>query len=121
MITVPRFVVAILGISLLLPIVPAAAGHFAGSCAVELNAVELAITDANFLGSRAATNESNLLAKLQAAAGKLAQDKPSDAIDKLQDISDAATALANAAKPKLEDATAINGAVTAAIGCAGTL
>ena len=48
------------------------------------------------------------------AAAKVRLSKFSDAVDKLQDISDTATAFANAPKPKLENAGAINGAVVTA-------
>lgn len=93
----------------------------AGDCAYELAAVSDAINAAEFLGKKADTDRSNLLAKLQAAEGKVALDKFSDAIDKLVDISDTATALADAPKPKLGDATGINMAVTGAIACVGSL
>jgi len=105
---------------LLLP-VSGNAAHYTGQCSSELNAVELAIDNANFLGKRAETDRSNLQAKLEATNAKIILLKYSDAIDKLTDISDTATALADAAKPKLEDATAINEAVASAIGCAGSL
>lgn len=74
-----------------------------------------------FLGKNAATDQSNLLAKLEAAAAKVRLSKFSDAVDKLQNISDTATALAGAQKPKLEDASQINGAVVIAISCIGAL
>jgi hypothetical protein len=99
----------------------AKADHFMGSCANELNAVETAIQAGVFLGQNAATDQSNLLAKLEAAGAKIQLGKAADAVDKLQDISDKATALAEAPKPKLADATVINAAVTAAIACVGTL
>ena len=99
----------------------ARANHFVGACAFELNAVEAAIRGAVFQGQNATTDQSNLLAKLEAANAKVAEGKFSDAVDKLDDISDKATALAGAPKPKLADATAINTAVTAAIACVGRL
>jgi hypothetical protein len=99
----------------------ARADHFTGSCGSELNAVEAAIESGVFLGNKATTDESNLLAKLEAADAKIFLGKFSDAVDKLQDISDRATALADAPKPKLEDATGINGAVVDAIACVGAL
>ena len=99
----------------------ARADHFSGSCGSELNAVEAAIESGVFLGNKATTGESNLLAKLEAANAKILLGKFSDAVDKLQDISDRATALADAPKPKLEDATGINGAVGDAIACVGAL
>lgn len=113
-----------LAVSLMLgPVAVANAGHFSGDCYVELNAVEAAIDNAVFMGKRADTNESNLRAKLEAADAKLSQDKPSDAIDKLEDISDKATDWAEAPKAKLDDddATGINNAVAAAIACVGAL
>ena len=97
------------------------ASHYTGSCSLELNAVETSINSAVFLGRNATTDKSNLLAKLDAANAKISQAKYGDAIDKLVDISDAATALAGAAKPKLDDATGINTAVGAAVSCVGLL
>ncbi len=99
----------------------AKADHFTGACAAELNAVEAAIQTGTFVGNKAATDQSNLLAKLEAAAAKVRIGKFSDAVDKLQNISDTATALAGAPKPKLEDASQINGAVVSAIACVGAL
>jgi len=53
---------------------------------------------------------------------KVSLGKYSDAVDKLEDISDKATQLAIATpKSKLDDATAINIAVTDAIGCVAAL
>ena len=97
------------------------ANHFTGACASELNAVETAIQSAVFLVKSASTDQTNLLAKLEAAAAKVGLQKYDDAVDKLQDISDKATALASAPKPKLEDASGINGAVITAIACVGGL
>ena len=68
------------------------------ACASELNAVDTAIVDGVFVWKNASTDESNLRAKLEAA-----------------------TALANAPKQKLEDASGINEAVRTAIGCIGGL
>ncbi len=97
------------------------ASHYTGSCSLELNAVEASINSGIFLGRKATTDQSNLLAKLDAANAKISQAKYGDAIDKLMDISDTATALAGATKPKLEDATTINNAVAAAVSCVGLL
>ena len=97
------------------------ADHFTGACAIQLNATETAIQTAIFLGRNASTDRTNLLAKLQAAGAKVGLTKYSDAVDKLQNISDTATALANAPKPKIEDASGINAAVVTAIGCVGAL
>jgi hypothetical protein len=101
---------------------PAYADHpdYSGlACGGDLNAVGEAIDRAQFVGRTATTSQSNLLAKLANAATKISQKKYPDAIDKLEDISNTATALADAQKPKLEDATAINEATTAAILCVG--
>ena len=97
------------------------ADHFTGECGTELNAVEFAISNGVFYGRNAATSQTNLLTKLEAAAAKISLGKYSDAVDKLLDISDGATKLADAPKPKLEDASAINGSVGQAIGCVGAL
>ena len=101
--------------------VTAASAAYFGNCATELNAVEAAILNSQFTGNKAATDQSNLLVKLQAAEAKVTLAKYSDAVDKLQDISDTATALASAAKAKLTDATAINNAVIAATACVANL
>jgi thioredoxin-like negative regulator of GroEL len=108
-----------LAITTVLAATPASAAP--GECETELDAVATAIDDATFLSNRAAMDETNMEAKLAAAEAKVAQDKYSDAIDKLLNISDKATALANAGKPKLDDAAGINSAVTAAITCIGLL
>ena len=97
------------------------AKHFTGACASELHALETTIQNGVFLGKNASTDQSNLLAKLEAAAAKVGLNKYDDAVDKLQNISDTATALADAPKQKLEDASGINGAVVTAIGCVGGL
>ncbi|MGE5128333.1 MAG: hypothetical protein ACM3IK_01780 [Sphingomonadaceae bacterium] len=99
----------------------ARANHFTDACASELNAVETAIESGVFLGKNASTDQSNLLAKLEAAAAKISLTKYDDAVDKLQNISDTATALADAPKQKLEDASGINAAVVIAIDCVGGL
>ena len=91
------------------------------ACSTQIADVGIAIDDAAFLTSRAVSNESNLVAKLDAAEAKLSCGKLSDAMDKLLDISDKATAWAGAPKPKLVDATGINGAVGAALLCIGGL
>jgi len=62
-------------------------------------------------------NESNLENKALAAIQKLYEYKWGDAIYKLEDISDKATAWADAPKPKMDDATEINRAVGDAIYC----
>ncbi|HJV26570.1 MAG TPA: hypothetical protein VJ673_12855 [Aromatoleum sp.] len=97
------------------------ATHYTVACGTELNAVEAAIMAGLFLGKNASGDQGNLLAKLDAAAAKILLQKYADAIDKLEDVSNTATALAGASKPKLDDATAINSSVRAAIGCVGSL
>ena len=100
------------------------AGHFTVDCATELNAVEDAIDGATYFGRNAASNESNLRAKLEAASTKIDHDKFDDAVDKLLDISDKATALAYPpGKSKLDapDALGINTAVSNAIACVASL
>ncbi|HEX6362254.1 MAG TPA: hypothetical protein VFZ93_04830 [Albitalea sp.] len=82
-----------------------------------LNAVETAIASAWVQNER---DRTNLQSKLATANSKtLAQPTPKwdDANTKLEDISNTATALANAAKPKLNDGGAINSAVLAAQAC----
>jgi len=111
----------LLASSLLLPYAAQAAP---GDCSTELGAVATAIESADYLGTRNADmNRSNLIAKLDAAYAKLDLDKFSDAIDKLLNISDKATAWADPdlRKPKLLDATGINEAVGDAITCVGTV
>ena len=99
---------------LMLPLVSQAG---VGDCVDEMVAVDNAIVAGGYTGKRASTDESNLLAKSAAARSKLDLDKFSDAVDKLLDISDKATALAGAQKSKLVDATDINDAVSDAIAC----
>lgn len=79
-----------------------------------LNAVESAILAGVF--NRTADRD-NLLVKLANANIKTTQNKTADAVDKLTDISDAASALAGAAKPKLVSADAINASVLSAVNC----
>lgn len=109
----------VLAVTMMLATAPASAAP--GDCQAELDAVAVAIDSANFLGKKALMDETNMEAKLDAAEAKVARDKFSDAIDKLLNISDKATALATAPKPKLDDATGINTAVSAAIICVGAL
>jgi hypothetical protein len=79
--------------------------------------VREAINDGNYYGRKASTLASNLDMKLVAAETKLTYYKFDNAVDKLYDISEKATAWADAPKAKLDDATAINYAVTDAITC----
>jgi len=85
-----------------------------GTVGVALDAVGGAIEAGNFAR---APDQSNLLVKLSNANSKTLLAKWGDAIDKLQDISDKATDLAGASKPKLDSAEAINAAVSGAIAC----
>ena len=119
--TIQAFTLALLAAAMGMWTSVASANHFTGACAAELNAVETAIRNGEFLGQRAATDQSNLLAKLEAADATIDLGKFSDAVDKLTDISDKATELANAPKPKLGDASGVNKAVADAIACVGTL
>jgi len=89
-------------------------------CDVEMIAVQTAIDGGTYGGRNATSNMSNLEAKLEAAVAKLALLKPDGAVDKLDDISEKATAWANAPKAKLNDATTINYAVADAISCIGS-
>lgn len=86
-------------------------------CEAELANVASAIDNTTFLGNNADGNEANLVAKLGAAQEKAAAGKTLDAIVKLQDVAATADAWANAAKPKLESAGAIDAAVDGAIAC----
>ena len=94
---------------------------FGGSCGSELSAVGAAIEAGVFPGKKGIADQSNLMAKLEAAAAKVQLGKFEDAVDKLLNISDTATALADAPKPKLDDASQINTAVIEAIACVGAL
>ena len=86
-----------------------------GTVGVALDGVADAIEeDGEF---RRHADQSNLLVKLSNANSKTLLFKWDDAVDKLQDISDKATELAGAPKPKLDGADAINAAAEAAIGC----
>lgn len=115
------FLAIVMAMSLVLSAGIASASHLSGACGDELNAVQAAIDDANFLTNSADRNKDNLEQKLDDARVKLTQDKPGDAIDKLDDISQKATAWQDAPKPKLKDASGINGAVDAASACIGGL
>ena len=88
-------------------------------CVEEMSDVYYAINDGDFIGRKAEMDKSNMLTKDDAAVSKLKLYKFSDAIDKLDNISDKATLLATAGKPKLGDSTVITEAVSAAIQCAG--
>ena len=88
-------------------------------CDVEMSDVLYAINGGDYMGRKADMDKSNMLAKYDAAKAKLGFYKFSDAIDKLLDTSDKATALATAGKPKLVDSTAITESVSAAIQCVG--
>lgn len=114
---------ALFGAAILFSGMGSASAAYSGPCATEFTALEYAIHNGVFLGARASTDQTNLLAKLSAAEAKVTATPPkySDAIDKLQDISDTATALAGAPKPKLQDATAINNAVINAMTCVAGL
>jgi len=97
------------------------AESYAGQCDDLLAVVGQKIESANFLGNKAETNPSNLLAKLDGVQAQIYLEIYSDVITKLGNISDTATDLANAPKPKLEDASTINYAVSNAIDCVGAL
>jgi len=97
------------------------AESYAGQCDDLLAVVGQKIESATFLGNKAETNRSNLLAKLDEAQAMFYLEKYSDLITKLGNISDTATDLANTRKPKLGDASAINYAVSNAIDCVGAL
>jgi hypothetical protein len=90
-------------------------------CSDYMVAVQSAIDGGIYSGRNATSNESNLEVKLEAAEMKLTDYKFGDAVDKLYDLSDKATAWADAPKEKLDDATAINYAVADAIACIGSL
>jgi hypothetical protein len=87
------------------------------ACDTETGMVAIEITSAVFNGKRADRDRNNMLLKVEAAISKIDAEKYSDAIGKLIDISDKANALADAPKPKLEDASGINAAVLAAAVC----
>jgi len=90
-------------------------------CSEDLAAVQRAIDGGIYSGRKATSNKSNLEVKLVAAETKLTAYKFGDAVDKLYDISEKATAWADAPKAKLDDATAINYAVADAMTCIGSL
>jgi hypothetical protein len=112
---------------------PFAAQAAKGDCAYEVGKVDEAIMAGDFLGSskpaskwtksktKIGNNQSNLLAKLDAAEAKINLDKFSDAIDKFYYLSERATVLATAQKPKLVDASEINSTAGAAMACVGLL
>jgi hypothetical protein len=119
-VAVCRIICVSLGILLLLPS-ESNAEPYTGQCDDLLAAIGQKIESAHFIGNKAETDRSNLFAKLAEAQAKVYLKKYNDSITKLGNISDTSTALANARKPKLEDASAINYAVSNAIGCVGAL
>lgn len=86
------------------------------TCVGEVSVVKDAITAGVFTN---AINQTNLLLKVDAARAKLDLNKPSDAVDLLIAVSDKATELATATKPKLADATGINATASTAVACIG--
>ena len=91
------------------------------ACDGEINLLNLAITDATFIGKRAESEETNMLLKVQDAVSKINEEKYGDAVDKLIDISVKANALADAPKPKLDDASGIDAAILEATVCINSL
>ncbi len=83
--------------------------------------VAMAIDEGVYTRKRASTDESNLLAKLAAAEGKVWHNKFSNAIATLEQMTDKATSLVESPKPKLEDANDINYALASAMDCVGNL
>jgi len=112
--------------SLLLPFAAQAAP---GECSIELGVdgvtgVGYAIANAVYTGKRDASDRTSLEVKLASAKVKVDRDKIDNAIEKLDAISDKASDWADSfitRKTKLEDASDINTAVTAAIMCVGAL
>ncbi len=106
------------------PLVPSGIWAHGGalSCEVELDELRSAIGAAEFTGQRAATDEANMLAKVDDAERKLAQGKAADALQKLENIRETALALSTPdakGKTKLdaEGAAAIIAAVNVAETC----
>jgi len=89
------------------------------ACSVSIYSVRTAIEDAEYMGRHAVSSESNLIVKLDSAEAKLTCGKVSDAVAKLEEISNKATDLASIPSPKtkLDSAADINAAVSAAIVC----
>jgi hypothetical protein len=110
------------------PSVPAgfSADVTAGSCQTELDALRAAIQAGNFTGKNGATDKANLLLKVDAAQAKLAEGKPVDAIEKLENVRVTVVALSTPdakGKTKLDAAGAagILSAVDAAEACIQSL
>ena len=110
------------GLVLLAPLAANAAYESAVACSsgvgtvgTSFTSVEYALQTSVFVKT---ADRDNLLGKLNTAYSKAAALKYyPDAVWKLADLSDAAVALANAAKPKLQSADAIAAAVLAAQKC----
>ena len=81
-------------------------------CQVELDAVSAAITGATFAGKDPVATTTDLLAKVGAAQAKLAEGKPADAVQKLEDIRVTVVALNT---PDAKGKTKIDAAGAAAI------
>jgi hypothetical protein len=84
------------------------------ACQMELDALESAITSANFTNEK---DRQNLLAKLSNAEIKLTEGKAQDAAAKITDIQSAVATLAARNKLDSDDAQAINTAAADAIAC----
>jgi hypothetical protein len=88
-----------------------------GLVGIALDGVSDAIVAAGFDPAKLSPSQASLMSKLSSANDKTKARKWGDAIAKLDDLSDSATAMAGAAKPKLRSADGINAAVVAATNC----
>ena len=90
---------------------------YGGTCGAEFTALDDAIRNATTF--KAEMDRTNLLGKVSSAVTKVAYDKIDDAVVILDAVSDKASSLASAAKPKLGagDATNIMNGAYATIMC----
>jgi hypothetical protein len=96
------------------PVVPATPSAEVASapCQAELDALRAAINGATFMSKNAATDQANLLRKVDAAQAKVAEGKTADAVEKLEDIRTTVVALST---PDRKGKTKLDGARAAAI------
>ncbi len=102
-----RLLVAMLAAALVVGgvAVETASAQTAEDCQAQLTQLraDTVAAESSFTNEQSVTN---LVAKLDAASAKLAEGKNADAVEKLVDFQTTLTALATAAKPKVDPATA---------------
>jgi hypothetical protein len=90
-------------------------------CQAQITALRNLTASTSFIGKNAATDQASLLAKLDAAAAKLAEGKLADAVAKLQDFEAKVRQLAAQGKLAPGDADALLAGAESAIACINEL